>query len=141
MFNLIHLFRRVRIRIGNPSDDPGDIIIFYNDIHTFPKINIKKIGNIRDPIIHQSLAVCGEDALVSEYRSIDRGSDLLCPDFFRGSPEKCFRGIGQLYPAVVQLVRVTDDPGVEQSPCIGYTGQAVIAVLDRKSTRLNSSHT
>lgn len=41
-FDLLHLFSRFRVCIGDPADDPGDIVIFQDDIHAFAEINVKK---------------------------------------------------------------------------------------------------
>jgi hypothetical protein len=49
----------ILLLVSQPACDPGDIILFFDDLTGLRKINIIILSKIRYPVIHRHMSVCG----------------------------------------------------------------------------------
>ena len=97
---------RVEIRQGNVKEvltENGSVIGVRTENDA-----IEEIDDIRYPVIHLCDAVCGKDTFVFKNCFVYLLGYILCTEFFFRNVNKGACGVYELYPAVVQLVLITD---------------------------------
>ena len=112
--NRFHFIFGIRIAVWNPVYNFIEIIVFFDDVKACAEINIAEICYVGNPVVHFCNTIRGINALVGQNRVINFWCNCLCTDVLTLHTHKYRQIIFQFYAAVVQLVRIPDQTGMEK---------------------------